>query len=445
MWRASAAAALIFGCLLHPASAASADQAKGTLTIGTQSSDVWFNVHVVGAFPPAPAKLADAAGEHAADVTVTEGPCPAARHAGKREIGLTGATWCVHVSHLQAGYAVSGTLASPFTSLSLTVKRKDGPLLPLLWSIAALVTAVLISALSTTYVPGLTSKLRLRLYERDGGIAGLGDWVKTAAADGILSDDDIVARAKWARKYGPRQVMKIRRRLAKAVDDADPALRDSPLGRACRAEAGRKADDATREDVLTDQGARSTKAADLLDSLTKANTAIRDFTSAANEIIAALQDDPAKAEQAEKISGRALGSARDLSEEGVPQFVTNLSAIVQSMRTTFSAQQLALPGAERLVAAAASGAPARVTIPAIAASVKEAFEPVVVYAPALLLALVVMAGAVATVFSAQYLANPNFGTLADYWALILSAYGSAQATAIAAALLLIRTPKPWYG
>ena len=49
-------------------------------------------------------------------------------------------------------------------------------------------------------------------------------------------------------------------------------------------------------------------------------------------------------------------------------------------------------------------------------------------------------------FSAQYLANPNFGTAADYWTLGLTAYGSAQATAIAAALLLlIRSPKAWYG
>jgi hypothetical protein len=39
-----------------------------------------------------------------------------------------------------------------------------------------------------------------------------------------------------------------------------------------------------------------------------------------------------------------------------------------------------------------------------------------------------MAGAVAAVFSTQYLANPNFGTTADYWA-----------------LGLIRSPKAWYG
>ena len=216
-------------------------------------------------------------------------------------------------------------------------------------------------------------------------------------------------------------------------------------GRAARKRTGKRTT-FTREDVLTDEGTRSTKAADLLDALTTANTAIRDFTSAADKIIAALKDDPAKAEQAEKMRDNTLRSARDLSEEKVPQFVTNLSAIVQSMRTTFQAQQLELPGADRLVAAAfLSGAPARGTVPEFAVSVKAAFEPVVVYGPAVLLALVVMAGAVATVFSAQYLANPNFGTPADYWALILSAYGSAQATAIAAALLLIHTPKPWYG
>jgi hypothetical protein len=81
-----------------------------------------------------------------------------------------------------------------------------------------------------------------------------------------------------------------------------------------------------------------------------------------------------------------------------------------------------------------------------AKSVRTTVAPAAVYLPAaLLLAFIIMAGAVATVFSAQYLANPSFGTPTDYWALILSAYGSAQATAIAAALLLMRSPKPWYG
>lgn len=71
--------------------------------------------------------------------------------------------------------------------------------------------------------------------------------------------------------------------------------------------------------------------------------------------------------------------------------------------------------------------------------------PALVYLPAVLLALVVMAGAVATVFAAQYLANPSFGTPTSYLTLILSAYGSAQVTAIVAALLLMRPPKSWSG
>jgi hypothetical protein len=66
-------------------------------------------------------------------------------------------------------------------------------------------------------------------------------------------------------------------------------------------------------------------------------------------------------------------------------------------------------------------------------------DAVAPYLPAALLGFIIMAGAVATVFSAQYLANPSFGTLTDYWALILSAYGSAQATTSAAALLLMRS------
>jgi hypothetical protein len=95
------------------------------LTINTASSDVWFSVNVIGASAPAATKLADTAGEHVADVAVTVGNCPAQVHAVQREIGLTGPTWCVHVSDLQAGYAVSGTIANTGTSVSLTVKRKD--------------------------------------------------------------------------------------------------------------------------------------------------------------------------------------------------------------------------------------------------------------------------------------------------------------------------------
>jgi hypothetical protein len=67
------------------------------------------------------------------------------------------------------------------------------------------------------------------------------------------------------------------------------------------------------------------------------------------------------------------------------------------------------------------------------------------YFPPVLLAFVTMAGAVAVIFNAQYLANPHFGTQADYWGLILAAYGSAQVAAIATALLLMRAPQPWYG
>ena len=231
-------AALIFTCLLLPTTPASADQAKGTLTINTESSDIWFSVNVTGTSPPTATTLADAAGEHVAAVAVTVGDCPAKVHGTKRDIGLRGSTWCVHVSNLQAGYAVSGTIVSPDTSLSLTVKCKDGPWFPLLWSVAALLAAAIISLLST-YAPSLTSKLRRHLYERDDGIAGLGNWVKTAADDGVLSDDDIIARAKWARKYGPTQVTTAREQLHKALAESSLAVpNDSPLWQVCQ-EIGR--------------------------------------------------------------------------------------------------------------------------------------------------------------------------------------------------------------
>lgn len=447
MRRVLAGAALVFTGLLlggGPASAAAAP-VPVTLTINTQSPEVWFSVNVAGAAAPTPTKLADASGEHAADVAVKVCGCPANVHAEQLEVGLTGSTWCVHVSNLQAGHAVSGTLANSGTSLALTVKRKDGPAFPVFWSVFALLVAAIISVLSSTYVPALTSRMRLSLYKRDGGITGLGAWVKAAAADGVMADDDIVARAQWARRYAAKQVMAVRVLLGRAVGAPDLSVPpDSPLWQACQTESIRPATDVSREDVLTDAGVRAIKAADLLKALTAANTAIHDFTSSANEVIAALTV-PDEVQQATRARDNALRGRHDLTEENVPLFVTTLSGTAESMRRNFQAGHLELLAVSRLVAAATGGPAAASAAAEVVTSVKAALEPAAVYVPSVLLALIIMAGAVATVFSAQYLANPAFGTTADYWALGLSAYGSAQATAIAAALLLIRPPKPWYG
>lgn len=440
MQRALAAAALILISLPFPASSSWASQAQGTLTIDTKSSDVWFSVNVKGVSAPAPSNLADAAGEHVAQVAATLGACPARVHATQRDVGLTGPAWCVHVSGLQAGYSVSGIVASRGTSLSLTVRRKDTPGWPLAWSIIALLAAVVISWLSSTYVPGLTSRLRRRWYQHAKVPTGLGVWVKRAAASRILADDDIVARAQWARKYGIGQVTTARQQLARALaDPAQSVPANSPLRQACQEEANRPATDVKCEDVLTDEGARSIKAATLLETLTKADNAIREFKSSADRIIAPLPNPSQERTQATATRDNALRWAEGLSDQGAPQFVETLNNIIASM--------LAAPGAPAVApvaAAAISGTAVRAAATEIATSIKETLWPAL-YLPAVLLALIVMAGTVATVFAAQYTANPSFGTRTDYLTLILSAYGSAQVTAIVAALLLVRTPKPWYG
>jgi hypothetical protein len=437
-------ATLILTCLLLPTIPAFADQAKGALTINTESPDVWFSVNVMGTSPPMATTLANAAGEHVATVAVTIGGCPAKVHANKRDIGLTGSTWCVHVSNLQ------GTIASPDTSLSLTVKRKAGPWFPLLWSVVALVAAAIISLLGT-YVPSLTSKLRRRLYERDGGIAGLGSWVKTVAAQGVLADDDIVACAKWARKYGPNQVMAAREQLKEALVKPSLAVpHDSPLWQDCQKESGRTGDDVKREDLLTDRGGRRIEAETLLQSLTTADEAIHEFTSKVDAIIAALKDPDSK-QKATDARNNALETAHELTEDGVPQFLAKLNDIFRTLNDTSRVATLLAPSfVERnlfssFTADAIWEPDTNLIVDNFAKAARRTVAPVAVYLPAALLAFIIMAGAVATVFSAQYLANPSFGTLTDYWALILSAYGSAQATAIAAALLLMRSPKPSYG
>lgn len=441
---ALAAAALIVVSLLFPASSVwAASQAKGKLTIDTESSDVWFSTNVKGASAPAPSSLADAAGQHVARVAGILGACPARVHATQRDIGLTGPAWCVHVSGLQAGYSVSGTLASRSTSLSLTVRRKDTPGWPLAWSIIALLAAVVISWLSSTYVPDLTSRLRRRWYERANVPVGVGAWVKRAAASGVLADDDIVARAKWAKEYGIGQAMTARKQLAEALADSVSWLADSPLRQACQEEAALDENHVKSEDLLTDEGAKSIKAATLLETLTRADSAIREFESSASRIIAGLPDPSRERTNATAARDNTLSSAKGLSDQGVSQFVETLSNIIASMLT--SALQAGAPAAAPVAAAAISGTAVRSAAAEIATSVKETLWPALIYLPAVLVAFAVMAGAVATVFATQYLANPSFGTTTNYLTLILSAYGSAQVTAIVAALLLMHPPKPWYG
>jgi len=439
---AAVVAALVFVGLMFMCSPARADPAKASLTIETESQEVWFNVNVADVRVPAATKLADSAGEHAVPVVITGQACPSKDHAESREIGLTGSTWCVHVSGLKVGYAVSGTIATPATTLLLTVKRKASVEWPVAWSVIALLCAVIISLLSSTVVPNLTSRLRLLYSERDHGITGLGAWVKKAAAEGLMSNDDIAARAEWARKFGKKQVEAVRRRL-RAAQKSGQDLEGCPLWQACTEEAARK--DVKRDDVLTDDGARSTTAANMLDALTKASTAISAFESSAAALIAKLKGSEKQLAQQE--CDGAVRLAKTVTESDVPQFVGQLSAALEAIQSSAPTPVPALAphGAGQFISFPTMGRSLRATVANMDISAKEIFVPVAVYIPGVLLAVVVMAGAIAAVFSAQYLANPNFGTISDYWSLILSSYGSAQATAIAAALLLARSPKPWYG
>ena len=53
--------------------------------------------------------------------------------------------------------------------------------------------------------------------------------------------------------------------------------------------------------------------------------------------------------------------------------------------------------------------------------------------------------AVIGVLAVQYFPNPTFGSVTNYVALAVTAFGSAQAAALLALLLLLRGPADWYG
>jgi hypothetical protein len=274
--------------------------------------------------------------------------------------------------------------------------------------------------------------------------------VKTVTADGVLSDDDIVRRAKWARKYGPNKVKAARGQLREALAKLSLVPQGSQLWKDCQRESDRPADDVKREDLLTDRGDKRIKAETLLVLLKSADKAIHEFTSKADAIIAALTD-PESKQQATYARDNALKTADKLTQDSVPQFLAKLDDIFQTLNdpsrlTSFLSADLA---PSMLLSSFRSD---RIWEPETGLNfgnfvryARRTVAPLAVYLPAALLAFAIMAGAVATVFSAQYLANPSFGTPTDYRALFFSAYGSAQATAIAAALLLMRSPEPSYG
>jgi hypothetical protein len=287
-----------------------------------------------------------------------------------------------------------------------------------------------------------------------------------AAETGLMADDDIVSRAEWARTFGPGQVRTAREDLREDLREADKAddlaiLRESPLYKACQVESARSRTDVTREDLLTDKGDQAIAAAKLLESLTDAEKAIRGFELQAGTLIQNLSD-TGKKHRAENIRDNALGLARTLSKETVPQFSGILNDTIQSIVKLPVTDQEVVDPVIRIAETwetALVGPYLTIKIPIIiavrvtlakilakiTAPIKAAFAQVAVYLPAVLLAFVIMAGAVAVVFSTKYLANPHFGALTDYWELSLAAYGSAQAVAVGAALLLISSPKRWYG
>jgi hypothetical protein len=213
------------------------------------------------------------------------------------------------VSNLQAGYAVSGTIANPATKFTLTVSRKDAPTLAVALSIVALIVAVVLSLLASTSVLGLISRLRLGLERRaNADIESLGEWADTSKDSGLMAVNDIVARAQWARTYGRKQVTKARgdlRAAVQAVGRADDLarLKESPLYLAYEKEAGRT--NFSRGDLLTDAGERSIRAANLQGSLQMAEKAIREFNSRTGVLMQDLHD-PATKEQAQEARLAAL-------------------------------------------------------------------------------------------------------------------------------------------
>ncbi len=431
------AALVLAGLCCASAPPAVAVPSEAALTISADSSQTTFRVATFGSLP-ASATLADDTGRHAATVTVrpcakacagASGSCPTAPIL---HTSLDGSFWsCVRVRHIPVGTKVAGTLASATVSISLTIQRRVGFAWPLVWTIVSFLFAVLVAVAATRLVPQATTTALLRWERRsDDGVTGLVDWSRS----GRLIDADVLARMRWAKGSGRQQVIAARKALAQLL--TSDRIGSCPLRDTCRAEADRV--DVRRDDMLTSAGARSLVAENLAALFEKADDAVAAMIDVADRVIALA---PEKEKRARELVEATQKQAENyLSDETLDDYVDVVRAACRALRD-LPVNRMAVP-ATLLAVIAPSEVGAAVVLRARSV-VQSVVQPFAVFAPAIGLGLLLMIAAVATVFLSQYVANPVFGSTGDYVTLALAAFGSAQAAAVATALIATRGPTPW--
>lgn len=117
------------------------------------------------------------------------------------------------------------------TDLTLTIAARHNWPLPALTAFLALVAALALLWLTTTMLPDMLTRYQLSAaIAGDAGIDGLSDWGREAQAQGRLADADILARLRWAKRYGKAQALGARTQLGKVLTTRPRACRNARCG-----------------------------------------------------------------------------------------------------------------------------------------------------------------------------------------------------------------------
>ncbi|HEY7135692.1 MAG TPA: hypothetical protein VIB48_11545 [Acidimicrobiia bacterium] len=436
--------------LVLPAAAATEDApTKTTITMrNTVGLDPVTRILVLranGAAPTETTRLVDDTGRHRIVATPLPATDPQCSQAPVHDTGSGADTWCFRLEHVTTGTTYKGDLSGAAAVVSLTVTARHGATLPVLAAAAALVLAVLLAWLTTRSVPELVTRMLLwRALCRDDGVDGLRTWGRDAA--GVrLSRADVLARVRWAKGPGIRQLRATRAQLRMSL--ASGALPDCPLRQAAETAAART--DVARPDLLTDAGTRATSDAErLLTVVSAASDAIKSFDGLAQALLDEIPHDDANRVAAEKL----VAQQRELPTDFLSEFTLELvqQSFLDSLETLRGYADVTPPtaSAQALVAAIGPGrmvAAARGWVEQSKSAVEGSIRLATAAGAVIVTAAILMTIATATVFAAQYLPNETFGTARDYFLLVVTALGSSAAAGILAVLVLLRGPTAWYG
>jgi hypothetical protein len=126
--------------------------------------------------------------------------------APRLQTGLGSGQWCLQLLQIAPGQQYQAVLHGAATDLTLTLTARHNWPLPALTAFLALAAALVLLWLTTRFLPDAITSHELTSAKADeAGIDGLRNWVNHA--EGRLADTDVLARLRWAKRYGKAQAL----------------------------------------------------------------------------------------------------------------------------------------------------------------------------------------------------------------------------------------------